>query len=91
MKNVLTATLMQGQKKYYEKTFLEKKIWLVFILLGICLSLASIFLGNMEYLDDEDNSTARLSFFVEGSVDFLNRDSLTEDDLIIFYDSEGLV
>lgn len=87
-----------------KKHLWKKKIWLVFILLGICLSLAavsfiatrevksflaSIFLGNMEYLDDEDNSTAQLSFFVEVSVDFLNRDSLTEDDLIIFFDDDG--
>lgn len=82
-----------------KKHLWKKKIWLVFILLGICLNLAavsfivareaksflaSVFLGDMEYLDDEDDSTAQLSFFVEVSVDFLNRHSLTEDDLIFF-------
>lgn len=89
-----------------KKHFWKKNICLAFILLGICLSLTvgffiavkemdffltSIFLRDMEYLEDEDDSTAHLSFCVEVSVDFLNRDSLTEDDLIIFFDDGGYI
>lgn len=53
-------------------------------------SLVDFYLGDLEYSGTESGSNSHpFSSFVEVKVDFINRDVLSEEDLIIFFDDAG--